>query len=76
MAGSDFPHVVEIAVPERGLRGKLDAMHDFHARHDIKAHSGRGRYDADRRYVRWCFADPAVAAEFARKFGGSVGRES
>jgi hypothetical protein len=26
----EFPHVVEIAVPPRGLGAQLDAMHHFH----------------------------------------------
>jgi hypothetical protein len=67
-----FPHAVEVAVPERGLRGKLHVMHDFHAQHNIKAHPGRGRYEDGRRYIRWCFASLITAKKFARQFGGSV----
>jgi hypothetical protein len=64
----DFPHIVDIVVPWCGLRGKLDAMNDFHARHGIKVHLKRGRYKDGCRYVRWCFADPAIAKAFAAKF--------
>jgi hypothetical protein len=38
----DFPHIVEIVVPYRGLRGKWDAINDFHARHGINPHQGAG----------------------------------
>jgi hypothetical protein len=27
-----------------------------------------------RDYVRWCFADPHVAAQFVNEFGGAVGK--
>jgi hypothetical protein len=64
----DFPHVVEIAVPERGLRNQLKAMHDFHARHDIKAHPLRRHYEDGRQYIQWCFADLELAKAFAAKF--------
>jgi hypothetical protein len=66
----DFPHVVEMQVPANGFGKKLDAMYDFHTRHGIRAQRGRGRRDASGRdYVTWCFADPAIAAEFANEFG-------
>jgi hypothetical protein len=61
----DFPHLVEIVVPERGLRNKLEVMRDFHARHDLKAHLPRGHYEDGRRYIRWRFADLEVAKAFA-----------
>jgi hypothetical protein len=31
----DFPHIVEMVVPEGGLGKRLDAMYDFHARHGV-----------------------------------------
>lgn len=59
----DFPHVVEMLVPESGFGKKLDAMYDFHERHGIRAQRGRGRRDErGRDYVTWCFADPAIAS--------------
>jgi hypothetical protein len=65
----DFPHVVETVVPEGGLGKALDAMHAFHKRHKIEAHTGKGRRDKNGRdYIRWCFANPDVAAKFASKF--------
>jgi hypothetical protein len=64
----DFPHLVEIVVPERGLRNKLEAMYDFHARQGIRAHVPRRHYEDGRQYIRWRFADLEVATEFAAKF--------
>jgi hypothetical protein len=36
----DFPHIVEMVVPEGGLGKRLDAMYDFHARHGVRARLG------------------------------------
>jgi hypothetical protein len=68
---SDFPYVVEIAVPGRGLPGRV-AMYYFHAREDIQPHIDHRKYEDGRRYVRWRFADFTTAKKFARKFGGSM----
>ena len=62
----DFPHFVDVVVPPGGLGTSLDAMYEFHTRRGIRARRGQGRHDADGNVVRWCFADPAIAAkEFA-----------
>jgi hypothetical protein len=71
MRRSDFPYVVEIAVPVRGVR-KV-AMHDFHARLGIVAHPVYKIYEKNgRRCVLWRFASLTDAEKFAREFGGSV----
>jgi hypothetical protein len=65
----DFPHVVETIVPEGGLGKTLDAMHEFHKRHGVDAHTGKGRRDENNRdYIRWCFADAEMAKVFAAEF--------
>lgn len=65
----EFPHFVEMAVPESGLGGDLKAMYDFHIRHGISARRGHGqRLEDGRSIIRWCFADPAVAAAFTKEF--------
>jgi len=65
----DFPHVVETVVPKGGLDKTLNAMHEFHRRHRIEAHTGKGRRDkSGRDYIRWCFANPEIAAKFAGQF--------
>ena len=65
----DFPHVVETLVPKGGVDKTLDAMHEFHSRHRIEAHTGKGWRDkSGRDYIRWCFANPEIAAKFANRF--------
>ena len=65
----EFPHIVEMIVPEGGFGRTLDAMFDFHARHGIRAINSTGRRDENGRdIIRWCFVDPAVAAAFADEF--------
>jgi hypothetical protein len=57
---------------EGGLGKTLDAMHEFHERHGIEAYPGEGRRDKNGRdYIRWCFADAAIAAAFASEFVAS-----
>jgi hypothetical protein len=71
----EFPHVVEIAVPPRGLGAQLDAMHHFHRARGIQACIGLGRRDGNRDgnrdYLRWYFTRPAAANAFATEFGGT-----
>jgi hypothetical protein len=64
----DFPRFVDVPVPEGGLGNRLNAMYDFHARHGIRPKRGHGRHDANGSVIRWCFADPALAAAFAKQF--------
>ena len=69
----NFPHVVEIVVPLVGTGKVLDAIYDFHARHDIRAKHGRTRHDKNgHKHIRWRFADRRTAVEFANKFGGTM----
>ena len=37
--------------------------------------SADDRREDGRDYIRWCFADPGVAAEFADEFGGTIGEQ-
>jgi len=64
----EYPHHVDIIVPPGGLGARLDAMYDFHIQNDIKPQRGHGKHDANGAVVRWCFADPDLAADFAAKF--------
>ena len=67
----DFPHFVEMIVPEGGLGSQLNAMYDFHTRRGISAQRGHGqRLEDGRSIIRWCFADPIVASAFAKEFSG------
>ena len=67
----EFPHVVVIAVPPRGLGKRLDAMHAFHAERGISACLGRGRHEDGKDHLRWYFADARTAVSFAAEFGGT-----
>jgi hypothetical protein len=65
----DFPHYVDVVVPEGGFGMKLNAMYDFYARHGIQPKRGCGRHDANGSVIRRCFADPAIADAFSNEFG-------
>jgi len=67
----DFPYAVDVVVPLGGLGNRLDAMYEFHARYGIKPMSVQGKYDANRSVIRWCFADPELAAVFATEFAAA-----
>jgi len=72
----DYPHIVEIVVPEFGFGRRLDDMSLAHRKLGIEQHRGGGRRDSEGHfYARWCFADREHAGSFARAFGGSVVRE-
>jgi uncharacterized protein CbrC (UPF0167 family) len=43
-------------------------MYEFHDQHGIKPQRGHGRHDENGSVIRWCFADPAIAAKFADEF--------
>jgi len=69
----DFPHIVEMRVPLGGFGSKLNAMHRWHETRGIRAIHSTGRRDENNRdYIRWCFADEAMASEFAREFGSLI----
>ena len=69
----DFPHHVEMIVPEGGFGKRLDEMYGWHHARMIPAtHGQRRRDENNREYVTWCFADYAAAEAFALSFGGKL----
>ena len=68
----DFPHLVDVAVPLGGFGKRLDGMHEWHRSRGIEARQGRGQRDEGHNFIRWCFADPKMAADFAAQFGGTI----
>jgi len=58
---------VDITVPPGGLGTRLDAMYEFHARHEPQR--GHGAHSADGAVIRWCFEDAETAKAFAADFG-------
>jgi hypothetical protein len=70
----DYPHIVEMPLPEGGLGTRMEEMESAHRQLGIRQYRGQGRYGAaeNRWYARWCFADRQHAEQFARAFGGKV----
>jgi hypothetical protein len=65
----DFPHIVELAVPDGGFGALLNEFEAFHRSRGIASARGR-RQRREREYVRWCFANRVDADGFAQQFGG------
>jgi hypothetical protein len=59
-----------LAVPPNGFGATLDAMYEFHRERGLADRRGRGQRRDNCDYVRWCFANPADANEFAKIFDG------
>lgn len=66
----EFPHIVEMEVPPSGFGTNLDSMYEFHRQRGIEARRGRGQRRDNQDHVRWCFAKPSDAQDFAKTFGG------
>jgi hypothetical protein len=65
----DFPHHVDMMVPEFGFGAHLDAMYDWHLTRGVLALHGSGWRDENgRNWIRWCFVDPKLAEAFAAEF--------
>ena len=65
----DFPHIVEMIVPEGGFGTRLNAMYEWHSARGIRAINSTGRRNENGRdHIRWCIADADTAAEFAAEF--------
>jgi hypothetical protein len=65
----NFPHRVELVVPEGGFGKRLDEMHEWHRARSLRARFGRSRRDKNNRdYVTWCFADAAMADSVRASF--------
>jgi hypothetical protein len=65
----DFPHLVEVALPDGGLRSMLNDIEAFHHERGIARRRGRRWRRDDQEYVRWCFEDSAHADAFVKRFG-------
>jgi hypothetical protein len=56
-------------LPAGGIKAS-DAIVSFHAEHGIMIRQDRGSFDDQQFYVRYCFADSAIADAFRDQFGG------
>lgn len=66
----DYPHIVEMPVPDSGFGNRLNAMHDWHRKRGIESRRGVSLRVELIEYVRWCFADAETAEAFATAHGG------
>jgi hypothetical protein len=67
----DFPHLVEVALPDDGFGDNmLYDIEAFHRERGIEMRRGRRRHRDGQEYVRWCFGDQAHADEFVKRIGG------
>jgi hypothetical protein len=68
-----YPHIVELAVGEKGLDVGLGRrIIDFHKTRHIKPHHGRIILRERGTFYRWCFSNLATAHAFMEQFGGEV----
>ena len=68
----EYPHLVELPLPADGFGTARDAMLAFHREHGIQPRRGRGRNEGEDFFVTFCFADPAHADAFHKRFGGAL----
>jgi hypothetical protein len=68
----DFPHIVELALPEGGYGNRLEDFEMFHRSRGIESRRGRRQRRNEQEFVRWCFAERTDAAAFAWLFGGTL----
>jgi hypothetical protein len=68
----DAPHIVELALPDRGFGHVLTEMEAFHRERGIGSLRGRRQRRSDQEFVRFCFADRDNAAAFRDRFGGTL----
>jgi hypothetical protein len=66
----DFPHIVELPLPEYGFRSKSADIVTFHSERGVPIRHGRSRRDDDKFLVRYCFPRFELADVFRDQFGG------
>lgn len=60
----DYPHHVDVPIPEGGLGTRLDHMHEWHRAQGIQSRRGSGGLSC----ARFCFADTETAEAFRAEF--------
>jgi hypothetical protein len=66
----DFPRLIELALPPKGLRAIFLDIDTFHRHNRIPARRGRSQHDIGQPRIRFCFPDAAIADAFRDRFGG------
>lgn len=67
-----FPFVVQIAVPDGGFGGTLDAINAWHCYNKSPQRRGQRQHNGARDYWSWCFEGLEVAKRFRQRFGGQI----
>ena len=65
-AQNSEPEITSNVTLQRPVRREISRTQISQPRH------GRGRHEDECDFIRWCFADPNIAAAFAAAFGGTV----
>jgi hypothetical protein len=60
----EFPHLIELAVPPRGLQEQDLEFEAFHRERGIPIRGGSGRQEWGQFYIRFCFPSAALAFAF------------
>jgi hypothetical protein len=71
-----YPHIVELALPDRGFIAIIEAIERFHRLRAIEARRGRSTSQRGAYYGRWCFNNFKTAKAFCAEFGGEIVRSS
>jgi hypothetical protein len=69
--GRDNPNFVDTIVPLGDLVTRLHEIYEFHSLRGITPERGQFRRDRDRAVIRWRFANPDSAKDFANEFSGT-----
>jgi hypothetical protein len=71
-----YPHVVELALPDRGFVSIIDAIERFHHLRAIEIRRGHSTAQKGGYCGRWCFNNSKTAKAFCAEFGGEIVRNS
>jgi len=67
-----FPFVVQIAVPDGGFGGTLDAINAWHCYSKYRQRRGQRQHVGIQEYWSWCFEGLEIAKQFRQRFGGEI----
>jgi hypothetical protein len=68
----EFPHIVELALPDRGFIPIIEAIERFHRLRAIEERRGRSTAQRSSYCGRWCFNNLGTAQSFCAEFGGEL----
>jgi hypothetical protein len=71
-----YPHIVEVALPDRGFLSIIEAIERFHRLRAIEARRGRSTAHHGAYWGRWCFNNSRTAEAFCAEFSGEMVRNA